>query len=123
MLKTKTFNPHIFIFVVIGIAILLFSGDAFATAGSGGGFEYESWLTKINNSIKGPVAYSIALASIVAAGAMLAWGGELSGFIKTLVYIACVIGLIIGGAKFLGQLTGTSAEVPYHQTIQIEKHD
>lgn len=83
--------------------------DAFASASSGGGFEYEDWLVKIVNSIKGPVAYAIGIASIVAAGATLAWGGELSGFIKTLIYLACVIGIIIGAGKFLANLTGVGA--------------
>ncbi|OCS26133.1 conjugal transfer protein TrbC [Campylobacter fetus subsp. venerealis CCUG 33872] len=77
-------------------------GAVFAFASTtGGGLPWESPLQTIKASLTGPVAFIISLVAIVAAGVGLVFGGEFSGFVKTLIYIVLVIALIVGSASFM----------------------
>lgn len=80
-----------------------------ASAGSGGGLPYESWLTKVRQSVTGPVAFTLSIVGIVGAGALLIFGGEINGFIKTLVFIVLVAALLVGAQNLLSTITGTGA--------------
>lgn len=44
----------------------------------------------------------VSILAIIGAGAGLIWGGELSGFIKTLIYIVLVIAIVVGAGNFMG---------------------
>ena len=95
-----------------GLALmLLLAPDAHASAGTGGGLPYEDWLTKIRQSITGPVAFSISIIAIVAAGAMLIFGGDMNGFMKTLVFIVLVLAFVIAAQNMLSAITGTGAVI------------
>ncbi len=97
---------------VATLALLLFlAPDAHASAGSGGGLPYEDWLTRIRLSITGPVAFAISIIAIVAAGAMLIFGGDLNGFLKTLVFIVLVLAFVIAAQNMLSAITGTGAVI------------
>lgn len=96
------------LFSIAAIA-LLFTPDALASAGSGGGLPYESWLTKVRQSVTGPVAFTLSIVGIVGAGALLIFGGEINGFIKTLVFIVLVAALLVGAQNLLSTITGTGA--------------
>ena len=50
------------LWVVLGVLALtlLLAQDAYAAAGTGGGLPYEDWLTKIRQSITGPVAFAVS---------------------------------------------------------------
>ena len=91
--------------------MLLLAPDAHASAGTGGGLPYEDWLTKIRQSITGPVAFSISIIAIVAAGAMLIFGGDMNGFMKTLVFIVLVLAFVIAAQNMLSAITGTGAVI------------
>ena len=93
----------------IAAITLLFTPDAFASAGSGGGLPYESWLTKVRQSVTGPVAFTLSIVGIVGAGALLIFGGEINGFIKTLVFIVLVAALLVGAQNLLSTITGTGS--------------
>lgn len=83
-------------------------GAVFAFASTtGGGLPWESPLQTIKASLTGPTAFIISLVAIVAAGVGLVFGGEFSGFVKTLIYIVLVIALIVGSASFMN-IFGTS---------------
>ena len=85
---------------------------ALASQTSGGGLPYEDWLTKISNSITGPVAFTIAIAAIVTAGGALIFGGtEFGGFVKTLIFLGLVLGFIVAGKNTLAAITGQGAEL------------
>jgi type IV secretion system protein VirB2 len=79
---------------LLGIFLILTSHSA-AAAAAGGGLPYEGWLANIQASITGPVAFAFAIIGLVVAGAVLIFGGELNGFIRTLMFIALVMALII----------------------------
>lgn len=77
-------------------------GAVFAFASTtGGGLPWEGPLQTVKASITGPVAFIISLLAIVTAGVGLVFGGEFSGFIKTLLYIVLVVALIVGAVNFM----------------------
>ena len=82
--------------------------NASATSGQGG-LPWESPLTTIRNSITGPVAFVVSAIAIVAAGATLAWGGEISGFARTVIILVLVISLMVGGLNVLTTLFPAAA--------------
>nr|AAP82050.1 putative mating pair formation protein [Stenotrophomonas maltophilia] len=88
-------------------AAQVMASDA-GSGGGGSGLPWEKPIEKIVASISGPVAFGISLLGLIGAGAGLIWGGEMSTFMKTLLYVVLVISLIvfakglIGGALFSG---------------------
>ena len=102
------------IFMLLAIVLTVFVSDsAFAAS-----LPWESGLDKLKNSLSGPVASGIALVGIIAAGGMLIFGGEISGFMKSIVYLVLVICLIIGAnsllsSGFFGTTTTTGATIAY----------
>ncbi|OQW86254.1 MAG: conjugal transfer protein TrbC, partial [Rhodoferax ferrireducens] len=53
---------------------------AFASTGTGGSLPYESWLSSLQDSVTGPVAFALSIIGIVVAGGVLIFGGDLNGF-------------------------------------------
>ena len=92
-------------------ALLMIASHAHAASGAGGGLPYEDWLTRIRQSITGPVAFGISVIAIVAAGAMLIFGGDMNGFMKTLVFIVLVLAFVIAAQNTLSAITGTGAVI------------
>ena len=90
---------------------LLLPNAAHAAEGTGGGLPYEGWLTNLRNSITGPFAFTVAVIGIVVAGAALIFGGELNGFVRTLVFIILVMSLIVGVNNLMSGLFGRGAEI------------
>jgi type IV secretion system protein VirB2 len=100
---------------------LLILGDAdsaFASAGGGGGLPYESALQKVQSSATGPVAFVLSILGIVVAGGTLIFGGDLSGFFRTLVLLVLVIGILVSATNVMSGLFGRGATVASH----IEAH-
>ncbi|HUD34558.1 MAG TPA: TrbC/VirB2 family protein [Variovorax sp.] len=91
--------------------LMLLASHAHAASGAGGGLPYEDWLTRIRQSITGPVAFGISVIAIVAAGAMLIFGGDMNGFMKTLVFIVLVLAFVIAAQNTLSAITGTGAVI------------
>ncbi|MCA0373623.1 MAG: TrbC/VirB2 family protein [Proteobacteria bacterium] len=67
---------------------------------------WESPLQQVRQSISGPVATGISVIAIVAAGATLIWGGEISGFARTMVFIVLVVAVIVGANSIIGIFAG-----------------
>jgi type IV secretion system protein VirB2 len=87
-------KKYLLVFFLLGLGVAMAST-------SSQGLPWEDPLTTIKNSITGPVAMVISLLAIVASGVGLVFGGEFSGFVKTLLYVVLVISLIIGSANIL----------------------
>lgn len=88
---------------------LLFS--ALARASSSSGMPWEDPLSKVVDSITGPVAFGISVLGIVAAGIALVFGGQLDGFIQKLAILALVIALIVFAVNVLSAVFGVSSTV------------
>jgi len=100
-------NP-MFWFLFIAIILLLFPDLAHASSTSN---PWEKPLDVAVRSITGPVAAGLSLLAIVAAGVTLMFGGELTGFIKTLAYLALVISFIVLASPVLLSMFGVSTAV------------
>jgi len=112
--------------IAVLVVLALATPNAHATAATGGGLPYEDWLTKIRASITGPVAFTISIVAIVAAGAMLIFGGDMNGFLKTLVFIVLVLAFIIGAQNTISAITGTGAVIadvsPHFSAVRQPMH-
>lgn len=98
---------------VLGFTILLFMfiNPSIAASTSGGGLPYESWLTKISNSITGPFAFAVSIIALVAAGATLIFGGDLNGFMRVLIFIVLVLSFVIAAKNTMSAITGKGAQI------------
>jgi len=88
--------------------------QAVASEGAGGGLPYESWLGQLRSSVTGPIAFTLSMIGIVAAGAtMILGGGDISGFLRTMVLIILVISLLIGAQNMMSTFFGRGAEIAF----------
>ena len=77
--------------------------DANASAASAGsGLPYEVWLSALQRSATGPIAFTIALLGIIGCGATLIFaGGEISRFMRSIIYIILVMTLLLGANSLM----------------------
>ena len=117
MLGKKKFFSRLMVCFMAAVTVMVLAGAALATTGgtSGGtsGMPWEQGLEALTKSITGPVAQAIGLIAIVAAGAALIFGGDMTGFMRTAVYIVLVLGIIMSAANLLNKFTGVSATLPF----------
>ncbi len=90
--------------------MLLSTHSAFASSG-GGGLPWESPLKTIQQSLSGPVAVSIAVIAMAAAGGTLIFGGELTEFWRRACLLVLAIGFLVGGVQIMTLLFGVSGSV------------
>jgi type IV secretion system protein VirB2 len=102
-------RKNIALLMVMSFVILL-PEQAFAT-GTSGGLPYESWLTNLQNSVTGPVAFALSIIGIVVAGGVLIFGGDLNGFFRTLIFLVLVMALLIAANNIMTSFFGAGAEV------------
>lgn len=107
--KTNSFKDVnvLLLFLFVMSLLLLIVPDVFASQTTG--MPWETPLTKIQNSISGPVALSISIIAIVISGAILIFGGEIGEFARRMIMIVLVIALIVASNSVLAQLFTTSA--------------
>lgn len=99
-------------FLILGslIALMCLLNAGYCADTSSGDMPWDSGLTKLRKSASGPIALTIALLGIIAAGAMLIFqGGEMGPVLKTLISVVAVVAIIVLANKFLTVLTGESA--------------
>lgn len=94
------------------IMLLLIQPETLQAAATGGGsLPYEPWLVQLQNSVTGPVAFSLSLIGIVVAGGVLIFGGDLNGFFRTLIFIILVMALLVGAQNIMSTLFGKGAVI------------
>ena len=91
------------------VTILLPPELAEASAGAGGGLPWETPLTAIRTSATGPVAFTLSILGIVVAGGTLIFGGDMSGFFRTMVMLVLVISSLVGAGNIMNSLFSTGA--------------
>ncbi|QDP71420.1 conjugal transfer protein TrbC [Legionella israelensis] len=99
--------------LLMGLIILLLlvvTQPALASS-TGGGLPFDSWLTKIQKSITGPFAFSAAIIGLVAAGATLIFGGDMNGFMRTLIFFVLVLSFLVAAQNTMTAITGKGAEI------------
>jgi type IV secretory pathway VirB2 component (pilin) len=111
-MRYRLTRPSLTAATIVAVAAMMLLWPQLAHAAStGGSLPWEAPLTKLSNSIKGPVAYAISLIGTVVTGAMLVWGGEINEFARRLIMLVLVISLIIFASNILTTLFNASAVV------------
>ena len=87
--------------------------EAYAAGTAGGGLPYESALTRLRASITGPVAFTLSLIGIVGAAGVLIFGGELTGFLRMMVFLVLLIAILVGAQNVLTTLFAAGAEISW----------
>ena len=95
---------------LLTLASVLLSLPAYAAAG-GQALPWEAPLTRLQQSLSGPVAGAIAVIALVAIGVTLVFGGEWNEFARRAVYAVCAIAFIISASALLGGLFAVGAAV------------
>lgn len=95
---------------LVVLFLLIVTHPALAST-AGGGLPFDSWLTKIQKSITGPFAFSAAIIGLVAAGATLIFGGDMNGFMRTLVFFVLVLSFLVAAQNTMTAITGKGAEI------------
>ena len=110
--------------MLLMLLLMLCASQVMASdAGSGGGgsgLPWEKPIEKIVASISGPVAFGISLLGLIGAGAGLIWGGEMSTFMKTLLYVVLVISLIVFAKNLIGGALFSGASLPADALMYLQ---
>ncbi|MDD3550664.1 conjugal transfer protein TrbC [Proteus vulgaris] len=108
-------SPAFWLLLALTIVVLFGADPAHAadtTGGGGAGLPWEGPLDRLRQSISGPVAFVIALLGIIACGATLIWGGEISEFTRRIIYVVLVVCLIVFANTLLTGALFSGAMVP-----------
>jgi len=109
--------------LVLCVTLLFFGAiepaHAADATGGGAGLPWEGPLEKLRKSISGPVAFVIALLGILATGATLIWGGEISEFTRRIIYVVLVVSIIVFANSLLSGALFSGATVPEGITITL----
>jgi type IV secretion system protein VirB2 len=92
------------------VVLALLHPDAAHAASAGGSLPWDGPLTTLRNDITGPVAFTISLLAMVAAGAALVFGGEINEFVRRIIMLVLVASLIVGVTN-LASAVGISGAV------------
>ncbi|HEY4292576.1 TrbC/VirB2 family protein [Luteibacter sp.] len=107
--------------ILICTALLALPGLAIADEGP---LPYEGGLVALQDSFTGTVPFVISLAGIVGCGAMLIFGGEISGFMRTMVFIVLVVAVIVQASTIITFLKdGTTGGGGGKVTVSLVKND
>ena len=95
--------------VILGCSIAAAAPSAWASTTSG--LAVDTFLHNALMSFVGPVAYAAVLVGIVVAGARLMSGGDLYGFLRTLVMLAVIAGLTLSGQTVINMMSANAAVI------------
>jgi type IV secretory pathway VirB2 component (pilin) len=78
------------------LVLTMLHPDAARATTTGGSLPWDTPLTTLRNDITGPVAFTISLLAMVAAGAALVFGGEINEFVRRIIMLVLVASFIVG---------------------------
>ena len=99
--------------LLLTLCACMLPNEAYAAGTAGGGLPYESALTRLRASITGPVAFTLSLIGIVGAAGVLIFGGELTGFLRMMVFLVLLIAILVGAQNVLTTLFAAGAEIAW----------
>jgi type IV secretory pathway VirB2 component (pilin) len=94
----------VFLFLLVGVCLVQ---PAFAS--TGGGLPWDTPLQTLQNDLTGPVATTIAVLALFAAGGALVFGEELGQFVRRTLLLVVAIAFLVLGTNFLTALGLTGA--------------
>lgn len=99
-------------FLLLALVVLaLLHPDTAHAASAGGSLPWDGPLTTLRNDITGPVAFTISLLAMVAAGAALVFGGEINEFVRRIIMLVLVASFIVGVTNLASALGISGAVV------------
>jgi type IV secretion system protein VirB2 len=107
--------------IVSVILVTALLPDVALADGSDMSLPYEEGLGKFQESLEGPVPFAISLVGIVACGAMLIFGGEISGFMRTMIFIVLVVAVIVQAHNVVEMLGGKKSLVTDHVSPEASR--
>ena len=87
-----------FLFPVLVLAVM---DPASASTGAATGLPWDAPLQTLQNDLTGPVATSISVLGLFAAGAALVFGEELGSFVRRALLLVVAIAFLVLGSNFL----------------------
>jgi len=97
--KTVAFSFPLFVIATLQAAL----------ASTGGGLPWDSPLQTLQNDLTGPVATTVSVLALFAAGAALVFGEELGLFVRRALLLVVAIAFLVLGNNFLTALGLTGA--------------
>ena len=99
-------------FLLLALVVLaLLHPDTAHAASAGGNLPWDGPLTTLRTDITGPVAFTISLLAMVAAGAALVFGGEINEFVRRIIMLVLVASFIVGVTNLASALGISGAVV------------
>ena len=109
--------------LTVGLLLLVFAPTIFAADTTTNSLPYEDWLKTIQKSLTGPVAFSVSLIGMVSAGASLIFmGGEMGRFMRTMIYLALVMTLLVGANNLMTSLFNGAVIDRVENTVNASTH-
>ena len=107
---TLQFGPRTRLVVLLMLILLCTLPQlSWASTSDGGALPYEAWLTKLQSSVTGPVAFSISIIGIVVAGSVMIFGGDLNSFFRSMIFLVLVMALLVGAQNIMSSFFGHGA--------------
>jgi len=75
------------------------------------GMPWEPALTRIQNSMTGPVALAVSILGIFVCGALLIFGGDMQEFVRRMIYVVLAIALLVSASSLISLLFGFRSAV------------
>lgn len=91
----------------LSIVYLITAADSALASTGAQGFEYESALETLAESLTGPFAFYTAIVAMVASAAAVIFGGELTGWIKMMLGLVFIASCIVFAKNFFSILFGS----------------
>ena len=112
-IERRTLHTMMAIAAVVLLAAL-FPDLAHASSGAADDQEnlpFIGVMDKLSQALTGPFAFAISVIGIVIAGAILIFGGDMNGFVRSLVFLVLVIAIIMGSGSLIEYISGKSATI------------
>jgi type IV secretion system protein VirB2 len=107
--------------VLVFLGVGLLPTEVWAAGAGGGGLPWEAPLTKLADSMSGPVAYGLSILGIVGVGGFLIFaGGMLGDLLRGVLFVVLVIAFVIASKNtltafgFTAAAEVTKSEIAWH---------
>ena len=102
------FRTRLFLLIIL-LLLCTLPHLCWASTSDGGALPYEAWLTKLQSSVTGPVAFSISIIGLVVAGSVMIFGGDLNSFFRSMIFLVLVMALLVGAQNIMSSFFGHGA--------------
>jgi type IV secretory pathway VirB2 component (pilin) len=106
-----TRRPWMPLTLFVLLVLTMLHPDTAHAASAGGNLPWDGPLTTLRTDITGPVAFTISLLAMVAAGAALVFGGEINEFVRRIIMLVLVASFIVGVTNLASALGISGAVV------------